>query len=280
MTSPEDQTHDQSAPDANGGDSHLPQAVRDAIPASLTAPAAAGPIFPRWTNYLLPLMVLGVLGAGAYVPMVVFGGFSPKTLNIGYRPAQPVPYSHQIHVSELGMDCRYCHTSVENAAFAAVPTTQVCMNCHNPGEEGSGIHKGSSKLEALYASYASGLPVEWVKVHDLADYAYFNHSAHVNKGISCYSCHGRVDKMDHTGVHQVHELSMGWCLDCHRNPQEHLRPLDQITNLAWSALDDPRVQAEGITNPSEAQTFIGNILKAEYGIQGPAYMQSCSLCHR
>ncbi len=248
--------------------------------------SSAHTIFPRWVNYLLPLVLLGGMGAAMYVPVVVFGGLSSTNLNIGYKPEQPVPYSHQLHVGELGMDCTYCHTSVYEASFAAVPTTQVCMNCHNPDEGEAGIHKGSAQLQALYASYESGEPVEWVKVHDLADYAYFNHSAHVNKGVSCYSCHGRVDKMDGAGVWQVHPLSMGWCLDCHRAPEQHLRPLDQITNQEWTALDDPTVQeairsgelAEG--DADAAQLWLGARLKDLYQIHDHAYMQSCSTCHR
>jgi len=244
------------------------------------AQSASHAFFPRWVNYLLPLIVLSVLGGGVYVPLVVFTGLSPQTLNSGYRPEQPVPYSHAVHVGELGMDCRYCHTTVDSADFAAIPSTQTCMNCHNPEEGEAGIHKGSNKLEPLYASYESGKPVKWVKVHDLPDHAYFNHSAHINKGVGCYSCHGRVDKMDETGVHQVQTLAMGWCLDCHRAPEQHLRPLDQVTNLGWSALDDSRVQAEGITDEKEAQLWLGELLKTEHGIHDAAYMQSCSTCHR
>ncbi len=248
--------------------------------------------FPRWANYLLPLIVLGIMGGGVYVPLLVFGGLSPKTLNVGYQPDQPVPYSHATHVGQLGMDCRYCHYTVEDASFAAVPPTQVCINCHNPEDGELGVWKASPNLDPIHASYETGEPVDWIKIHDLADYAYFNHSAHVNKGIGCVSCHGRVDQMGGAGtdapipgVYQVAELSMGWCLDCHRAPEQHLRPLDEVTNMAWSPLDDERVQraiedGELSDDAGAAQLWLGELLKEEHNVHHAAYMQSCSTCHR
>lgn len=216
-------------------------------------------VFPRWANYALPAIVITVLGAGLYVPTVIGFGFSPKTTDVGYQPVQPVPFSHALHAGELAMDCRYCHNTVEKAAFAAVPATQTCMNCHTQ------IKSDSPQLEFVRQSWRDNTPVTWTKVHDLPDYSYFNHSAHVNKGIGCVSCHGRVDQMEQ--VYQAKTLSMSWCLDCHRNPEKHLRPKDQITNMNYSL------------SPAE-QLKVGMELKQQYGIRDAAYMTSCSTCHR
>ncbi len=216
-------------------------------------------VFPRWANYLLPAIVILLLGAGLYVPTVVGFGASPKTTDVGYQPTQPVLYSHALHAGDLGMDCRYCHTTVENAAFAALPATQTCMNCH------TNIKSDSPRLLPVRQSWASGMPVPWVKVHDLPDYVYFNHSAHVNKGVGCVSCHGRIDQMD--VVYQAKPLSMSWCLDCHREPEKFLRPRSEITNMNY-------------TPPGGDQLKSGLELKKQYGIRDVNYMQACSTCHR
>ena len=223
-------------------------------------------VFPKWANYLLPLIVLAAVVGGAYVPAVVGYGLSANTLNVGYAPVQPVPYSHAMHVGQLGLDCRYCHTTVEDASFAAIPPTETCMNCHHA------ILKDSERLKPVFKSYETGEPVKWVKVHDLPDYVYFNHSAHVNKGVSCVSCHGRIDKMD--VVRQEKPLSMGWCLDCHRAPEKNLRPLDKVTDLAWQ----PEKQAGETLE--DAQLRVGTFMKDKLQIHDEAYMTSCSTCHR
>lgn len=257
-------------------------------------------MFPKWANYLLPLIVVSVLGGAMTVPPLVMYGGSAETLNVGYQPHQPVPYSHAIHVGKLGMDCRACHSTVEDANFASIPPTQMCINCHAPGKDpkgmdtsAAGVHQASLNLRPVWASYYSGDPIPWVKVHDLADYAYFDHSAHVNKGVGCVSCHGRIDKMGGSGtedtiagVYQAHNLSMGWCLECHRAPEKHLRPLDKITVMDWSPLDEPEVIAaieKGDLNEGDeqaAQLWLGTKLKQKYEINNRAYMQSCSTCHR
>lgn len=216
-------------------------------------------IFPRSANYLLPVLVVLIAGGGIYTTVLVTFGASPKTTAVGYQPEQPVPYSHAVHVGRLGMDCRYCHTTIETAAFAAVPPTQTCMNCH------ASIRADAPTLLAVRESWATGKPVPWVKVHDLPDYAYFNHSAHVNRGVGCVSCHGRVDQMD--VVRQVQPLNMSWCLDCHRNPENHLRPLDQVTNMLWIP-------------PGGYQRKIGLELKKQHQIRDELYMTSCTTCHR
>ncbi|MFW5653481.1 MAG: cytochrome c3 family protein [Planctomycetota bacterium] len=146
--------------------------------------------FPRWSNVLLPAIVVAVAGGGLYMGVLIPFGASPATTDVGYAPIQPVPYSHALHVGKLGIDCAYCHTTVDDAAFAAVPPTQTCMNCH------TSILPDSPQLQPVWESFNTGRPIEWVKVHDLPDYAYFNHAAHINKGVSCVECHGRVDKME------------------------------------------------------------------------------------
>jgi hypothetical protein len=229
-------------------------------------------VFPRWANYLLPLIVILVVGGGMYAPLVVGLGFSPKTLDVGYMPDQPVPYSHQLHVGKLGMDCRYCHNTVEQAGFAAIPPTQTCMNCH------TNIRNESPNLENVRKSWQTGMPIEWVKVHDLPDFAYFNHSAHVNKGVGCVTCHGRVDQME--VVWQAEELSMAWCLSCHREPEKYLRPREQVTNMTWSPKDHPMFAGNKDISVEEAQMQLGQKLKVEYRVRDLQYMQSCSTCHR
>jgi hypothetical protein len=187
-------------------------------------------LFPRWVNLLRPALVVVLVGGPLYLVTLVALGGSPKTLNVGYAPEQPVPYSHALHVGELGIDCRYCHTTVEDAAHAAIPPTQTCMNCH------ANVRTNSEKLVLVRESYATGAPIPWVRVHDLPDYVYFHHGAHVRAGVSCVECHGRVDTME--VVQQVEPLSMGWCLDCHREPAEHIRPPEFVTQLDWEPGSD------------------------------------------
>lgn len=222
-------------------------------------------VFPRLANYALPLLVVAIAGGALYVPLIVGFGFSPMATDVGYQPEQPVPYSHALHAGQLGIDCRYCHSAVDQADHANIPATQTCMNCH------TAIKSESKALQPVRDSWVTQQPVEWIRVHDLPDYAYFNHSAHVNKGVGCMSCHGRIDQME--VVYQDQPLSMGWCLDCHRSPEKHLRPIDQVTNMSYVAPGDPK-------NAKENQLSLGLKLKAEYGIRGEAYMTSCSTCHR
>lgn len=214
--------------------------------------------FPAWANWLAPVLGLVVLGAVTYMPALLYFGNSPYTTSVGYQPTQPVPFSHALHAGKLGMDCRYCHSTVEKAAFAAVPPTQTCMNCHHV------LRTDSSRLAKVIESWNTGDPIKWVKIHDLPDYAYFDHSAHVNKGVGCVTCHGRVDQME--VVYQAQPLSMAWCLDCHREPEKYLRPLDKITVMNYQ--------------PQRDQLVEGLELKKQYGIRGEAYMTSCFTCHR
>src|SRR5207249_9667343 len=189
--------------------------------------------FPRWTNWLPPkLVVCGIvivcgLTAGTWYYV------TPKYTKVGYQPIQPVPFPHDVHVTQLGMDCRYCHSFVEVSAHSNVPNTQTCMNCH------SQVQKDNPKLQAVRASWATGQPVNWVQIHKTPDFVYFNHSVHVNRGISCVECHGPINKMD--VVYHAKPFSMTFCLDCHRQPELHLRPPEKITDLDWKWNADPKV---------------------------------------
>jgi hypothetical protein len=189
------------------------------------------------------------------VDCLVWWGFSPKTTEIGFQPVQPIGYSHALHAGKLGLDCRYCHNTVERAAHAAIPPTETCMNCHGM------VKTKSAKLAALREGWATDKPVDWVKVHDLPDYVYFNHSAHVTRGVGCAECHGRIDKME--VVSQENTLSMGWCLDCHRAPEAHLRPAELVTQMDYV--------------PSRPQLEVGAELRKQNAINPPT---DCSTCHR
>jgi hypothetical protein len=172
------------------------------------------------------------------------------------RP-QPVPFSHKHHVSGLGIDCRYCHNAVEQSAFAGIPSTSTCMNCH------SQIWTNSPMLQPVRESYRTGQPLRWTRVHNLAEFVYFNHGIHVNKGVGCATCHGPVDQMPL--VAQQQSLLMEWCLDCHRNPEHYLRPREEVFNMAWTA---PPNQAE-----------LGMELVRKYNVR-TEQLTDCSVCHR
>lgn len=213
------------------------------------------PIFPktadRYFRIVLSAILLLVIGAvtlSAYL-------FHPNRADVGYSPVQPVPYSHKLHAGNLGIDCRYCHSTVEKSAYAAIPSTETCLNCHVR------VKPNSPLLQPVRESYATGQPIPWVKIHQLPDYVYFNHEAHVGAGVGCVSCHGRVDEM--IEVRQVQPLSMAWCLDCHRNPAPNIRPRQVVTQLGWRPEGDP---AE-----------IGRELIAANHIHPPTH---CSGCHR
>jgi len=183
--------------------------------------------------------------------------WTPKYTRVGYEPIQPVPFDHALHAEQLGMDCRYCHGNVEKSAVATVPSTETCISCHQQ------IKKDSPKLTPLFESWESGDPVEWVRVHKLPGYVYFNHSVHVGRGVSCVSCHGQVNEM--TRIYHAKPLSMSWCLDCHRTPENHLRPLDKVFELNWK--------------PEEGKTQLemGEQLKKEWNVNPPV---NCAGCHR
>lgn len=212
-------------------------------------------IFPKTTDKYVKIggAVLGffvLAGAG----LALYIG-SPEVIMTGYTPIQPVPYSHKLHAGDLGMDCYYCHFTANKSAYAAVPPTETCMNCH------ARVKPQSPRLAKVRESYASGTPIEWVRVHQLPDFVFFNHQAHVTAGVSCVSCHGRIDQM--IEVKQLKPLNMAWCLDCHRNPAPNIRPVEHVTNLAWTPDRDPAA--------------IGHEIMKARGINPP---QHCSGCHR
>lgn len=221
-------------------------------------------IFPRGSNFLPIKIVICLLVLGGAATAGFWYYFTNKYTNVGYQPVQPVPFPHDIHVKQVGMDCRYCHSFVEVAAHSNVPTTQVCMNCHQQ------IQKDNPKLQAVRDSWQTGKAINWVQIHKTPDYVYFNHSAHVNRGVSCVSCHGKINEMP--VVYHAQPLSMDFCLNCHRNPEEALRPLDKITDLDWEPT--PK-QGQSV---KEAQIELGSKLKADWQINPPD--KNCFGCHR
>ncbi len=205
-------------------------------------------IFSRKAN-VLPTLSLAASGIGGVFAIVfVWYYFSPEYTDVGYAPEQPVEYSHQLHVGELGLDCQYCHTNVKNAEHSNIPATQTCMNCHNQ------IRTESLKLLPVRESWVTGESIEWIKVHKLPDFVQFSHAIHTNTGVGCETCHGRIDKME--VVSQSEPLSMSWCLDCHRNPEQYLRPNSEVTTMGYeypegfSDLNMVRVKAEHILPPT------------------------------
>jgi hypothetical protein len=167
-----------------------------------------------------------ILGGLLYVIVLACNGLSPATTHVGYKPDQPVEFSHRLHAGELGMDCRYCHNTVERTTSAAIPPTQTCMNCHHT------IKTESQKLLPVRESYAGGMPIRWTRVHDLPDFVYFDHAAHLRAGVGCKTCHGRIDTLE--VVEQIKPLSMGWCIRCHREPEMDIRPDGiEVTDMAW-----------------------------------------------
>jgi len=211
-------------------------------------------IFHRSINLYSKASIVAVvlLGGAAFAGLFAFER-SPYITYQGVTKPQPVPFSHQHHVAGLGIDCRYCHTSVETSNYASIPPTKTCMNCH------SQIWTNADMLEPVRASFTSGRPIVWSRVHRLPDFVHFNHSIHVNKGIGCASCHGRIDKMALT--FQDSPLTMEWCLECHRAPEKFVRPRNQVFNMAYISTD---------------QEDDGPRLVKEYNIQK---LTSCSTCH-
>src|SRR6267378_5206239 len=205
-------------------------------------------IFHRSTNTLSRATIFGavfVVVALAWVAMEFQR--SPYITYAGVRKPQPVPFSHQHHVSGLGIDCRYCHTSVETSSFAGIPPTKTCMNCH------SVLFANASFLEPVRASFRDNRPLHWIRVHDLPDFVYFNHSIHIKKGVGCETCHGRIDQMPLT--YQQNSLLMEWCIDCHRNPAPNLRPRSEITTMGY--------------RPAMDQSVLGPQLMKAYNVNPP-----------
>ena len=215
-------------------------------------------LFPKSANTLAPASIAAlVLVAGGAVGSLLaldYAGFNQRR---GETVEQTVPFSHEHHVAGLGIDCRYCHTSVEKSAVAGVPPTSTCYNCHKI------IWNEAPVLEPVRASYRTGQPLEWNKVHDLPDFAYFNHSIHIAKGIGCATCHGPVQEM--RLMRSAQPLQMRWCLECHRNPEKFIRPKEEVFNMTWKARD---------------QETLGRELVEKYKVRPPAEITSCGTCHR
>jgi hypothetical protein len=215
-------------------------------------------LFPRSFNNLSRFTLYGAFACLAFtVWMAVEIYNSNYVTGIEMPPEQPVPFSHKHHVGDDGIDCRYCHTSVETSNFAGIPPTETCMTCH------SELWKNSPILEPVYVSYRTNTSIPWERVHRLADYVYFNHSIHIQKGIGCSFCHGAVDTMPLTW--RTSSLRMEWCLGCHREPQAYIRPRSQVFNMGWT--------------PPENQIEMGRNLVKEYNI-ATTRITDCYTCHR
>lgn len=212
-------------------------------------------LFPKWTNYLGPATAVLLF----FLLCAIAGFFwfygSPKFTDVGYRPVQPVAYSHKLHAGDLGIDCRYCHTTVEYSDRANVPPLATCMNCHKL------IKPDSPKLTLVRDGFKNDMPIHWTRVNDIPDFAYFDHSMHITAGVGCVECHGNVAQMEVVTLSKP--LSMSFCLQCHRKPELALRPLDQVTNMEWI--------------PPANQAEIGRLLRAERNIDPPT---DCTGCHR
>jgi Cytochrome c7 and related cytochrome c/Class III cytochrome C family len=215
-------------------------------------------IFHPSTNTLSKVSIFGIL-------FVLVGSLfliaeindSPYVTEATVPRDQPVQFSHEHHVAGLGIDCRYCHTSVEKSSFAGIPPTETCMTCH------SQLWTNAEMLAPVRESYRTGKPVQWTRVHDLPGFVYFDHSIHVAKGIGCESCHGRVDRMPL--MWKANTLQMGWCLDCHRHPEKNIRPRDEVFTMGYT--------------PKENQGTLGPRLVKDYKVNVPQ-LTNCSICHR
>jgi hypothetical protein len=216
-------------------------------------------VFHRSTNTISRVSVFGAVFFLAVLLWLFYElEASPYTTRQYVAREQPVQFSHAHHVADDGIDCRYCHTSVEKAAFAGIPSTKICMNCH------SQIWAETAYLEPVRESFRTGASIQWNRVNDLPDFVYFNHAIHVNKGIGCESCHGRVDQMPLAW--QASRLQMGWCLECHRHPERYIRPREEVFTMGYV--------------PAIDQAVMGPKLVAEYGLRSRRVLESCTTCHR
>jgi hypothetical protein len=229
-------------------------------------------IFHRSTNTLSRVSILvAFLGAGVLLWLCVQLQRSPYASERAIVRSQPVPFSHQHHVGGLGIDCRYCHTSVEVSSFAGIPPTKTCMNCH------AQIWTNASLLEPVRQSYRTGQSLIWTRVNAVPDYVYFDHSIHVNKGVGCNDCHGPVDRMPL--MYPYASLQMEFCLSCHREPEKFLRPREQVFNMRYqqpSARYPVTIDDRSFTD----QTSLGNYLKTKYHLRSVQDITSCWTCHR
>lgn len=218
-------------------------------------------LFPRGSNAFARASIIIVLVlVGTVVTIVLNTNRLKYVSDVEVAKEQPVPFSHKHHVTGVGLDCRYCHTSVEESSFANVPPVETCMTCH------SQIWTDSPLLEPIRESFQTGKPVEWVRIHDLPDFVYFNHSVHISKGVGCQTCHGQVDQMPL--MWKVNSLNMEWCLECHRAPEKFIRPKEEVFSMTWQPVDE---------NGHNIQAALGARLVKEYDINPST---DCSTCHR
>jgi hypothetical protein len=225
-------------------------------------------VFHPSTNTLSKLSIVGAVFTLVGLAAAVFAANFTYGRRMYVPIEQPVPFSHKHHVMDDGIDCRYCHTSVEESAFAGLPPTHTCMTCH------SQIWADSPLIQPVRDSFVSGKPLEWTRVHDTPDFVYFNHSIHVNKGIGCVSCHGRVDQMPIMWKDQ--SMTMAWCLDCHRNPEKNIRPRSAVYKMDWKPSDE----INPATGQPETRESLGARLVDEYDILPVQQLTNCSICHR
>ncbi len=219
----------------------------------------SGPLFPRWTNTVSRLSAAALLA----VPAIGIGGLmayvrSPYVTNQQMPVEQPIEFDHRHHAGDEQIDCRYCHWTVEESPSAGIPSTTVCMSCH------AQVWNKSPYLVEVRKAFFADQPIPWVRVHNLPDFVYFNHAIHVNKGVGCATCHGRIDQM--AAVEQHAPLTMAWCLDCHRDPKPFLRPAEFITSMTWTPPADKQEAAA-----------LGERLRTEYNVESRT---SCTTCHR
>jgi hypothetical protein len=225
-------------------------------------------VFPKNSRTIAAKALLGLMLLTMLITIGVTYYATPKYTRVGYAPIQPIAFSHELHVGQLGMDCRYCHTHVEESAIANIPTTDTCLTCH--AADRANILPDSPLLAPLREAQQTGQPIDWIKVHRLPDFQYFDHAVHVARGVSCISCHGQVEQME--VVRHVEPMSMAWCLDCHRNPEPHLRPAEEVTNMWWDPERDPILRSQGRTAGEWARD-----VRAHAGINPPT---TCTGCHR
>ena len=258
-------------------------------------------IFPKAVNYYFrfALVALPMLGGATGIGLAAFFRSTYATGVLEVVP-QPVAFSHAHHSGQLGIDCRYCHNTVEVSGFANIPPTKTCVNCHQQ------MWTGSSMLAPVRESWKTDMPIPWNRVHNVPHFAYFNHSIHVAKGVGCASCHGRVDEMNL--LYQDKTLLMEWCIDCHREPEKNLRPNSEVFNPAWTvaaggkwkpedfgfygktadgkdhpALSDPAVydaEKKEFRDRPTSQRDLGLFLKDKYNVRDQATLTGCSICHR
>lgn len=215
-------------------------------------------IFPHTANWATKAAILiGVIFSGVLLGIILNSNRIYFVSKVNIPRDQPIPFSHKHHVSGMGLDCRYCHTTVEESAFAGIPPTETCMTCH------SQIWSEAAVLEPVRASFRNNTPIAWNRVHDLPDFVYFDHSIHINKGIGCQTCHGQVDQMPL--VWKANTLNMEWCLECHRQPEKFIRPRQQVFNMTWQPPDDQETLGKQLVEAHDVNT---------------SQLTNCSICHR